>query len=114
MMNIVFEEMKTSILKLNTDEERKEYVKKRTQQICEPVIKQILSYLKFKRMTKKEFSERTKISKWRLSRILSGHYGGLSLMDIASIQSEFYGDHDKATRIMLTEKIKKQYQEDFV
>lgn len=96
-------------LNLETVEEREAYIKERVRQICTPAADKIREYLTNRRMTKKEFCERTKISKWRLNRILDGDYGGFSLVDIAAISSEFSGEKDKATRKVLVEKFKKQY-----
>jgi hypothetical protein len=59
-------------------------------------------------MTKKEFSKRTKISKWRLKRIFDGNYGGISLKDIVAIEVEFSGENDKATRKVITEKYRQE------
>lgn len=97
-------------LNLKTDIDKKNYIKDRTTTICTMVADKIRVYLANRRMTKKEFSERTKISKWRLKRILDGNYGGITLEDFAIIQCVFYGEHDKATRKVIIEKFKSQKQ----
>jgi len=95
-------------LNLKTNIERENYVKDKTKEVCTIVADTIRNYLTNRKMTKKEFCEKTKISKWRLKRMLDGDYGGIALSDFAAIQCELYGEHDKATRKVLIEKFKKK------
>lgn len=105
-MMVEIEFRKGKPLNLKTDEEREIYVKNRVREVCTIVANNIRVYLENKRMTKKDFSERTNISKWRLKRILDGDYGGLSIDDLSAMSCEFSGEKDKATREVLTEKYK--------
>jgi DNA-binding Xre family transcriptional regulator len=91
-------------LNLKTKEEKEIYVENRVREICTIVANNIRWHIECKRMTKKEFSKRTGISKWRLKRILDGNYGGLAIDDLAAMSCEFSGVNDKATRKILTEK----------
>lgn len=95
-------------LNLKTDIEKDNYVKDKTTEVCTIVADTIRNYLTNRKMTKKEFSEKTKISKWRLKRILDGDYGRIALSDFASIRCELSGEHNKATRKVLIEKFKKK------
>ena len=96
-------------LTFKSDAEREAYVSNRVRELCTCTADDIRTYLENRKMTKKYFSERTGISKWRLKRILDGNYGGLSLKDLAALSCEYSGEKDKATRKVLVEKFKKQY-----
>lgn len=106
MIGITFE---SRPLIFKNNDEREAYVEKRTKEICTHIADGIRSYLENKKMTKKELSERTGISKWRLKRILDGNYGGLSIDDMAVLSVEYSGEKDKATRSILIEKTEKQW-----
>ena len=99
--HVKFSKLKASII-------YNEAVSRRVTEICTTLADVIRWHLDRKEMTKKEFSKRTGISKWRLKRIFDGNYGGATLMDIYRVESEIQGENDKATRQVLVEKYKPQ------
>lgn len=64
-------------------------------------------YLKYKKMSIKEFAKKTNTSYYKTKKWLSGTYN-FDIHDCVTIQWEFDGKNDAFTRKILTEKYKKQ------